>query len=594
MSTPPSVEAQRSICWTGTRAFLIECADLTEVVNLHAHLAAHPLPGQRELLAAGRTVMVAFDSRKYAVSGAQAVASLDYDDAASVSGDTIRIPVLYDGEDLAAVANLTNMSVEGVIAAHTQTQWRGAFGGFAPGFTYLVSDSDPLVVPRRETPRTAVPAGSVALAGNFSAVYPRQSPGGWQLIGRTSAQMWDLDRDKPALVRPGDTVVYEAVRELIEINGVSAENTPDGSGGGSGESPASLEVIHPGLQSLIQDLGRPGLGDLGVSASGAADKTSVRQANRILGNDSNAAVIENVLGELELRALGELILAVTGAEVSIEIERVTEIEQPAEPEQPSEPKELEESDEDIDTGPQFHVQQRTAPMRSAFKLHDGETLRLGAPRAGLRTYVGVRGGFDAPKFLNSRATDSMSGIGPSPLATGHVLNVGSPARAGGVVQAVVGQAEPAIADLPQAGKLTELRITLGPRDDWFDAAGIAALTEQEWLATSQSNRIGVRFELSDGSRPMTRAKDGELASEGAVPGSLQIPPSGLPVLFLADHPVTGGYPVAGVVIESDLALAAQLPPGARVKFTPVDPDSLTPLSPSTTSPSTPSLKGPSA
>ena len=559
----------RSIRWSGTKAFLVECADLGEVVSLHAHLAANPLPGQRELLAAARTVMVAFDSRPRAVAAAQILSSLQYDDAAAVEGQTIRIPVVYDGEDLQAVADLTNLSIEGVIKAHTEAEWKGAFGGFAPGFTYLVAENDPLNVPRRETPRTAVPAGSVALAGNFSAVYPRRSPGGWQLIGRTPSQMWDLSRENPALVRPGDIVKYEATRDFIEVpEHTSTESTHGDIGdpaAASAQSTAYLEIVDPGLQTLLQDLGRPGLGDLGVSASGAADKASARQANRVVGNDSELAVLENVLGELELKAFGNVIVAITGAEVAAFV-----TQNPALVEMPEPAEDLEEGEEEEIPEPEV----RRAPLRTAFSLYDGETLKIEAPDAGLRTYVAVRGGFVVPEVLGSRATDSMSGVGPEPLAKNTKLPVGQANRS-----SLVGSDEPPTGVLPKIGSVTTLRITLGPRDDWFDEAGIQALTEQEWKATSQSNRIGVRFELPPNGRPMSRAKDGELASEGAVPGSLQIPPSGLPVLFLADHPVTGGYPVAGVVIERDMPLAAQLPPGAKVRFQIVDPDTHQPVDP---------------
>ncbi|MDQ6524347.1 allophanate hydrolase subunit 1 [Nocardioides sp. LHD-245] len=127
-------------------------------------------------------------------------------------GEPTRIPVRYDGPDLAAVAVLTGLSEREVVAAHTGTPWRVAFGGFAPGFAYLVGGDPRLRVPRRDEPRTAVPAGAVGLAGEYSGVYPRSSPGGWQLIGRTDLALWDLDRDPPALLAAGTSVVFEEAR----------------------------------------------------------------------------------------------------------------------------------------------------------------------------------------------------------------------------------------------------------------------------------------------------------------------------------------------------------------------------------------------
>ena len=171
-----------------------------------------------------------------------------------------------------------------------------AFAGFAPGFGYMVGENQDLEVPRRSSPRTAVPAGSVALAGNYSAVYPRRSPGGWQLIGRTGARMWDLDREQPALAAPGHRVQFRAVRDIVtmapEHRGPQASPPPEAASG--------LRIVSPGLQSLIQDLGRYGHSGLGVSAAGALDRASLRRANRLVGNAPSAAAVETVAGGLSV------------------------------------------------------------------------------------------------------------------------------------------------------------------------------------------------------------------------------------------------------------------------------------------------------
>lgn len=527
------------IRWSGPRALLIEVESLDAVLALHAQLVEHPLTGQVEAIAAARTILVVFDSRTNARAARTAIATLDARQSkdAMVSGNPVRIEVVYDGGDLAEVGRLTGLGVEGVVEAHTGQLWTAAFGGFAPGFAYLVGENEVLNVPRRTSPRTAVPAGSVALAGNFSAVYPRRSPGGWQLIGRTSARMWDLEREQPALLRPGMSVQYVAVRELIELQEQPGGNavSPDAPAG------PSLEVVTPGPQSLIQDLGRPGLGDLGVSASGAADTASARQANRLVGNEPGDAVIETVLGGLAVRARGELTGALTGAAAPALIK-----------------------------GPGGN---RPAPMYAPFALHHGESLQLDLPYAGQRTYLAVRGGIDVEPVLGSRATDLMSGIGPAILEQGTMLPVREVERG-----RVVGAAEPST--LPpavlQGGGTAVLRITAGPRQDWFTPESRAALTKQAWTVTAESNRIGVRLATADGGQPLERASAEELPSEGVVAGSLQVPPSGLPVLFLADHPVTGGYPVIGVVVPEDLPAAAQLPPGIAIRFVEVDPETLQP------------------
>ena len=171
----------------------------------------------------------------------------------------MHIDAVYDGEDLAEVARLTGLSAEGVIAAHTGQIWTVAFGGFAPGFGYMVGENQVLEVPRRSSPRTAVPAGSVALAGNYSAVYPRKSPGGWQLIGRTAARMWDLG---PRTARPGRArrpgAVPAPCAELVKLRHRAPAARYRRQADRTRTSQSGLRILSPGLQSLIQDLGRPG------------------------------------------------------------------------------------------------------------------------------------------------------------------------------------------------------------------------------------------------------------------------------------------------------------------------------------------------
>ena len=183
------------------------------MLALQALLLEQPLPGQVDVLAAAETVMVRADSPASARRMAAPLLELDLTVQSHAEGKLVTIDTVYDGEDLAEVGRLTGLGAEGVVAAHTGQVWTVAFGGFAPGFGYMVGENQALEVPRRSSPRTAVPAGSVALAGNYSAVYPRKSPGGWQLIGRTAAHMWDLGREQPALAAPGDRVQFRAVRE---------------------------------------------------------------------------------------------------------------------------------------------------------------------------------------------------------------------------------------------------------------------------------------------------------------------------------------------------------------------------------------------
>lgn len=526
------------IHWVGSRALLIERATLDAVLALHAHLQNHPLPGQIDLVPAAKTLLVKCDSHRNAARALAQIPNIEPPPIDRTSGRTVEIEVIYDGEDLEAVGEQTGLGADGVIKAHTQQHWRAAFGGFSPGFVYLVAENDWPDVPRRDSPRTAVPAGSVALAGQFSAIYPNRSPGGWQLIGRANARVWDTAREAPALIQPGDLVRYKAVDRLQEEQDTQAEKTR--------ETPVSaenaLEIIDNGLQSLVEDMGRPSMSHLGLSASGVADESAARQSNRLVGNTADTAVIETLASGLTIRAHGDLVLARTGAEADARIEGTH--------------------------GP------RMAPPRTPFALHDRETLALAAAERGLRSYLAVRGGINVPAVLGSRSTDTMSGTGPAPLAAGTVLPVGTADSSH-----VVGAAEPSTLIEPEDDAIV-LRVTLGPRADWFSPATRARLARQRWHATHQSNRIGIRLvvdETAEDAGPLERCRDGELASEGTVPGAVQVPPSGLPMLFLKDHPVTGGYPVIAVVIAEDLPIAAQIAPGETLRFTVVAPDTLRPI-----------------
>src|SRR5699024_3375788 len=222
---------------------------------------------------------------------------------------------------------------------HQAATWQVAFAGFAPGFGYLAGDDELFDVPRRSSPRTRVPIGAVALAGEFTGVYPRSSPGGWQLIGRTEATLWDLDRQPPALFVPGTIVRFvEAGRESVDLGagagnaaaaaeasaeaepGSSAEAGDAASAAGNapasaaGNAPASaaghaVDVVRPGLQLLIEDLGRPGFNSMGVSGAGAADRTALRRGNRLVGNAESAAGLESFGGGALLRVVGDGVAA---------------------------------------------------------------------------------------------------------------------------------------------------------------------------------------------------------------------------------------------------------------------------------------------
>jgi KipI family sensor histidine kinase inhibitor len=192
----------------GDAALLVELDDLDSVLGLAAAAGAADLHGVIDIVPAARTLLVVTEPGTLLDPLVRGLTSLSFSSLAQSEGEPVEIPVVYDGPDLADVARLTGLSEDEVVEAHTGTPWRIAFGGFAPGFAYLTGGDPRLEVARRDEPRTTVPAGSVGLAGEYSGVYPRPSPGGWQLIGRTDAVLWDADRSPPALLVPGGTVRF--------------------------------------------------------------------------------------------------------------------------------------------------------------------------------------------------------------------------------------------------------------------------------------------------------------------------------------------------------------------------------------------------
>jgi biotin-dependent carboxylase-like uncharacterized protein len=256
-----------------------------------------------------------------------------------------------------------------------------------------------------------------------------------------------------------------------------------------------------------------------VTRSGAADRQAAALANRLVGNDAAAAVLEVTVGGLQVRAGRTLLVAVSGAPAPVTVDG------------------------------------RAAPFDAPLTLRPGQVLGLGNPAVGLRSYLAVRGGIGVPPVLGSRSTDTLSGLGPAPLRPCDVLPVGALAADEPVVD---------VAPVRAPSSRPVLRVLPGPRRDWLAPAAWTALTAEDWTVSPDSDRVGLRLA---GPR-LDRARTDELPSEGLVPGAVQVPPDGAPVLFLVDHPVTGGYPVLAVVTTDDLPAAAQLRPGDRVRFRP--------------------------
>jgi KipI family sensor histidine kinase inhibitor len=583
-------------------------------------IAAFDDAGQRGL----RDFVAAIGGVDWAAASDPAVG----DPASASDAAPVSLPVRYDGPDLDEVARLTRLSTSEIVSLHTETEFTVAFTGFAPGFAYLTGLPDVLRVPRREAPRTRVPAGSVALGGPYAGVYPRESPGGWQLLGRLAGSapaLWDEMRESPALLRPGMRVRFHDSSALSgdpagasATDSASGQNSaaPDTEAGGSG-----LRVLRAGPLTTVQDLGRPGFAHLGVPRSGAVDRAALKLANRLVGNPEDAAGLELTLGGGTVQLEVGRWVAVAGARCEVTVTVLAPSPgdagaagQDREPEygsghaaapgQDGEPEYgsghvaapasgnaaasgagrepgygLAPASGHADAsasvaghgdaavgGPEGSSLLSPAPshqpmiMRTvpgtAFYAPEGAVVDVGTAVAGVRAYLAVAGGLSGVAVLGSRAVDLLSGVGGRALDVGDRLVVGEPA---GLPPDIPGLGMAPLRDVEDP---VVVRLVLGPRSEWFTDEAVQSLVTAQWTVGVEANRTAVRL---DGPT-LEWAREAEPASEPLVIGAVQVPRDGRPVLFLADHPVTGGYPVIACAHPADLDAVGQARPGTGIRF----------------------------
>ncbi len=283
-----------------------------------------------------------------------------------------------------------------------------------------------------------------------------------------------------------------------------------------------ITIVKPGLLTTVQDLGRPGYAHLGVTRSGALDVPALTRANALVGNPDTAAGLETTLTGVTLRAEEQVTVAVAGATAPITVdgERVA----------------------------------FAAPV----EVPAGSVLEVGPADSGVRSYVAVAGGITVATVLGSRSTDTLSGLGPAPMRAGSMLPTGTPPSS----PPAPSPFSPSPPD-PAQSELT-VRVRMAPRADWFSVPARDAILGEPYTLTVKSNRVGARLAGPN----LSRSVAGELPSEGIVLGAIQVPADGQPLVFLADHPTTGGYPVIAVVDRADLPLLAQARPGTVIRFVP--------------------------
>lgn len=503
----------------GDRAILVEFDDeLSPLANGSARALARAMRdmhGVREAIPALRSSLIVIDpldANRDAIVAAAADRASKVTSESAYTGRDLEVPVVYGGDggpDLDEVAATRGFSVRELIAVHTRPVYTVYMLGFTPGFPYLGLLPEALRVSRRATPRTRVPAGSVAIADALSGIYPLQTPGGWKLIGRTPLRIYDPSKKDPILFRPGDRVRFVRVEhaEFPAEDASPSFHTPPN---------AAFEVLEPGLFTTVQDLGRPGYRNLGIPASGAIDQDALRAANIILGNEPGAPAIECTAPGPALRMRDEHWVVVAGADLTATLDGAE--------------------------------MQLWRPVR----VRSGQEIRFGAPRHGMWAYVALAGGVDAGTVLGSASVYATGRIGRR-LVRGDILGA----------RRVIGR--PVNARLPAdvmrvPSDEIRLRVIPGPQESWF-ADGAKIFYDSIFVVTVQSDRAGIRL---DG--PAVPRREKEMLSDAMLPGAIQIPPDGKPIVILADGPTTGGYPKIGVVVSVDLPLLGQARPGTRVRF----------------------------
>ena len=473
---------------------------------LAAALLEAPLPGLLDVVPSYASVFVESDADVLPDAVLEARLATAAAHAVPPAGREVRLPVRYDGPDLAAVADALGTDVADVVARHAAATYRVAALGFTPGFPFLTGLDPTLAHPRHPHPRARVPAHAVAIADHQAGIYPAPSPGGWQLLGTALEAAYAPTRATPFLLAPGDAVRFVPGDGPTPPEPAARPLRPD-----LPDHPR-LEVLEAGLADLVVDGGRTLAGRFGLARGGPLDAPAALRAQRAVGNPAGAPLLEVAHAGPRLRAVDDVVVAFAGGGVR--------------------------------------------PLRNGAPLPDGtgvalargDVLHLAPGAPGARGYLALAGGLASDTFLGSATTDLRGRIG-RPLAAGEVLGVATPRRAR------PGFAVRARAPLRSPGGVTSLRLTAGPHPD---ADALAALLRGRFVVRS-ADRTGVRLDGPD-------VPGGQGVSEGTPLGAVQVPPGGAPTILLHDRGSLGGYALPARLHPADVPRAAQLRAGDVVRF----------------------------
>ena len=444
------------------------------------------------------------------------------------------VPTVYGGEhgpDLEAVAKHAKLDAAEVVKLHAGAIYHVAAIGFSPGFPYLVGLPPKLATPRRTTPRLRVPAGAVGIGGAQTGIYPRESPGGWQVIGRTGLELFDPGRTEgPALFAAGDRVLFRAVEKLEPAS--AREDAPARAVAGEAAvrpraAEPSVEIVKPGTLTTVQDMGRRGFAALGVGLGGALDPWAAAVANLAVGNPPEAPLLECTYVGPVLRFSHATVIAAVGAET------------PA------------------------------LPPGRPVAVKAGEAVDCSALTRGARLYIAVAGGLRVPRVLGGAGTvvgARFGGFAGRPLAAGDRVAHGSVGRE----VAGVGAKWRLAAPVPAPTRKETVEVRLVPGLDWArifkrfgPGGGARAVESRSFQLSAKSDRMGLRLAGEPFVLPGGAA---EQVSRPVVPGTVQLPPDGQPIILMAEGQTVGGYPQLGQIASVDLPRLAQARPGAEIVF----------------------------
>lgn len=480
--------------------------------------------GIHEIIPSYGSILVLYDETVMTALAQSRLLTQAWSEASELSlsapNGTVTIDVVYGdsfGEDLANVSQVTGLSVDDVITLHASSTYTVGAVGFAPGFTYLIGLSPRLATPRRSTPRLVVPAGSVGIGGPQTGVYALPSAGGWNLIGRSPTRLFDPQADPPVRLSLGDQVQFRPVEHAYFSTLESTPAMPQGNG--------PIEVLSPGFQTTVQDLGRYGQARYGFATDGAVDRASLITSNRLLGNPDSASCLEMAYQGPLLRFHRRITFALAGADLGARL-----------------------NGRPIRPGRTFEVMP-----------HDELTFHRSSHSHGARAYLAVAGGFDVPLVMGSASTNLLAGIGGwygRALLKGDRLSAGQP-------ELQLDPFTPGLVDISTVGELfAPFRVQSGPQRDRFDDDTWNRLLSEPFTVSNDANRVGIRL-LGESLAPRDGA---DILSEGIVTGSIQVTGEGQAIVMLAGHATIGGYTKIATVIPQDWDRLGQLSPGDTIRF----------------------------